>query len=182
METTMNETRAISESTEECCPKFDPSRWNNIQHKWENKLFLKDSIPEIFHMPLPGSYGKVITRMWNKAEKAGAAPDRQDFLLLAYDPSPFKSELYMSITKEVPGEENVRISGNFISKVFDGPYSKVPAYIREMNGFLASKKKTAKKFYFYFAYCPKCAKKYGHNYIVALAELSENHAVHSAVL
>lgn len=77
----------------------------------------------------------------------------------------------MAITKEIPGEENVKLSGNFISKVFDGPYNNVPSYMKEMNEYLASVNKAAKKYYFYYAYCPKCAKKYGHNYIVALAEV-----------
>ena len=171
MKTATNEVQTINEPKAECCPEFDPVLWNNVEHKWKDRLFLKDSVPEVFHIPLPGTYGKAITRMWEKAEEAGAAPDRKDFLLLAYDPSPFKSELFMSITKEILGAENVRLSGTFISKVFDGPYNKVPSYIKEMNGYLASTRKVAKKYYFYFAYCPKCAKKYGHNYIVALAEV-----------
>lgn len=172
----MHKPMAASETTETCCPEFDPALWNNVEHKWENKLFLKDSVPEVFHFPLPGTYAKAVSRMWKKAEDAGAAPDRKDFLLLAHDPSPFKSELFMSVTKEVPGEQNVRLSGTFISKVFDGPYHKVPAYIKEMNGYLASRRKAPVKLYFNFAYCPKCAKKYGHNYIAVLAEVKENHS------
>jgi len=33
------------------------------------------------------------------------------------------------------------------------------------------KGKTARKYYFYFNTCPKCAKAYGHNYAVALAQV-----------
>jgi hypothetical protein len=183
METTMQEKPIISDAADECCPKFEPSLWNEVEHEWQNKLFLKDTVPEIFHFPVPGTYSKAITRMWKKAEDAGAAPDRKDFLLLAYDPSPFKGELFMSITKEVPGAENVRLSGTFVSKVFDGPYHKVPGYIKEMDQYLKANNKVATKYYFSFAYCPKCSKKYGHNYIVALAEVTKVHAhVDSAVL
>lgn len=171
MKTTVQENEPITVSDELCCPEFDPAPWENKEQTWNNKLFLKDSVPELLHIPLPGIYGKAITHMWKKAQDAGAAPDLKDFLLLAHDPSPFKGELYMSITKEIPGEENVRLSGTFISKVFDGPYNKVPSYIKETDKYLASINKTAKKYYFYYAYCPKCAKKYGHNYIVALAEV-----------
>jgi hypothetical protein len=156
---------------EVCCAELDTRLWNNVEHKWTNKIFLKDSVPEVFHIPLPGSYHKVVTRMWKKAEEAGAAAAPKDFMLLAYDPTPFKSELLMSITKEIPGEEIVKLSGKFISKVFDGPYNNVPKFMKEMNGYLASLRKTAKKHYFYFAYCPKCAKKYGHNLIVDIAEV-----------
>lgn len=109
--------------------------------------------------------------MWKKAQDAGAAPEMKDFLLLAYDPSPWKSELYMSVTKEVPDAENVRFTGTFISKVFDGPYNHIPKYLNEFRRYLVLKDLTAKKYYFYYTYCPKCAKKYGHNYIVAFAEI-----------
>ena len=170
MKTTMEENDILTES-DVCCPVFDPVPWDNKKHKWEEKLFLKDSVPELFHFPLPSMYGKVITRMLKKATDANAAPDMKDYLLLAHDPSPFKSELFLSITKEIPGEQTVKISGTFLSRVFDGPYNHVPKYMKEMDGYLASLKLKAKKYYFYFAYCPKCAKKYGHNYIVALAEV-----------
>lgn len=162
---------AVAEERNVCCPEFNPSRRDNKRHVWLNKIFLKDSVPELFHIPLPSVYGKVITRMWKKADEAEVLPAPDDFLLLAYDPSPFKSELLLAINKEIPGEDNVKLSGTYMSKVFDGPYNHVPTYLKEMNGYLASLKLKAMKHYFYFAYCPQCAKKYGHNYIVDVAEV-----------
>lgn len=94
-----------------------------------------------------------------------------DFLLLAYDPSPWKSELYMSVLKDVSGGENVRLSGTFLSKVFDGPYKSVPEWIKEMEKYVSEKGMTMKKHYFHFAYCPKYSKKYGHNYAVCFPEV-----------
>jgi effector-binding domain-containing protein len=155
----------------ECCPEFDPKPWDYVTHDWKDKPFIRDYIGQFFHMPLPSQMRKVIGRMWKKAQDAGAAPEMKDFLLLAYDPSPWKSELYMSVTKEVPGAENIKFTGTFISKVFDGPYNHVPKYLNEFRRYLALTDKKAKKYYFYFTYCPKCVKKYGHNYIVAFAEI-----------
>jgi hypothetical protein len=77
----------------------------------------------------------------------------------------------MLVNHEVPGADNVRLSGTYFSKVFDGPFNEVPQYIREMDIHLNSEGKLARKYYFYFTTCPKCAKKYGHNYIVGLAEI-----------
>jgi hypothetical protein len=156
---------------QECCPVFDPEPWDQKIHQWHEKPFIRDYLPQLFHMPLPSMMGKVIGRMWKKAQDAGATSELKDFLLLAYDPSPWKSELYMNVTKEVEGAENVKITGTFVSKVFDGPYNKVPKYIREFDSYLVSIGKKAGKLYFYFTTCPKCAKKYGHNYIVAFAEV-----------
>jgi hypothetical protein len=163
----MNQTK----ETQECCPVFDPNPWDNKPHDWVNKPFIKDHLPQLFHIPFPPMMGKVIGRMWNKAQESGAAPEIKDFLLLAYDPSPWKSELYMAVSKEVPDADNVAITGTFFSKVFDGPYNHVPKYIKEVDSYLTCQGTKAKKYYFYFTTCPKCAKKYEHNYIVAFAEM-----------
>jgi hypothetical protein len=155
----------------ECCPEFNPVPWDNVTHEWKDKLFIKDYVPQIFHIPLPGVINKVMARMCKRAQDAGADTETKDFLLLAYDPSPWKSEFHLLVTKEVEGAENVKLNGTFISKVFDGPFSAIPKFIKQMDAMLANNGKKSKKYYFYYTTCPKCAKKYGHNYIVAFAEV-----------
>ena len=156
---------------QECCPEFNPEPWDNKTHEWINKPFIRKNLPQFMHVPLPFIYAKTLGKMWKDAQDAGAAPEIKDFLLLAYDPSPWKSELFMNVTKEVPGAENIKLTGTFISKVFDGPYNHIPKYLNEFRSYLESVEKKAKKYYFYYTTCPKCAKKYGHNYIVAFAEI-----------
>jgi hypothetical protein len=158
-------------NTDACCPIFDTVPWDEKTHQWKEKLFIKDTVPQLFHMPLPWTVNRTIGRMWNQAEQAKAAPNIKDFLILAYDPSPWKSEFYLAVTKEVPGAENHELSGTFLSKVFDGPFHAVPQWIKEMDQYIASKGKKTQKYYFYFTTCPKCAKKYGHNYVVAFAQV-----------
>ena len=157
--------------TKECCPKFDPQPWEKITHQWNNKPFLFDTVPQFLHIPLPGLYRKALARMWERAQALGIATDVKDFMLLAYDPSPWKSELYLAVTKELPESDVVKLTGTYVSMVFDGPYSGVPGYIKTMDGYLDTLKKKSKKYFFYFTTCPKCAKKYGHNYVVAVAEV-----------
>jgi len=156
----------------ECCPKFDPSPWDGKTHVWRDRLFIKGSVPEFFHMPFPPMIGRLVGRLWKQAQDAGADPELKDFLMLAYDPSPWKGEIYISVTKEVPNADNVKMSGTYISKVFDGPYNAVPKWIKEMDGFLAKQGRKALKYYIYNTTCPKCAKKYGHNYSVAFAQVA----------
>jgi hypothetical protein len=162
---------SIAVDSEVCCPQFHPERWDNVRHSWYQKLFLKDSVPELFHIPFPGTYEKAIARMWKKAKDADAAPEAKDFLLLAHDPSSFKGELYMSVTKEMPGGQTVTLTGIFFSRVFEGGYGDVRKFLHQMNNFLELNEMIASKHYIYFPYCPKCAKKYGHNYIVVLSQL-----------
>ena len=154
-----------------CCPEFDSTPWEGTTHEWTDKLFIKDSVRQILHKPLPSSMKRTIERIWEKVNEAGAAPDAGDFLLLAYDPSPWKSELYMAVTKNVPGQETVTLPGTYLTKVFDGPYNSPPKWIREMDEFLDARGKKAKKYLFYFTTCPRCAKIYGHNYAVVFAKV-----------
>jgi hypothetical protein len=155
----------------QCCPKFDIERWHDKEIIWENKLFIKDTMCQFMHMPLPGAFGRTVGRMWKKIEDAGANPDTGDFLMLAAESSPWKGELYINVTKEIPNAENVKLSGTYVTKVFDGPYNAVPKWIKEMNQYVNQKGKTVKKYYFYYTTCPKCAKIYGHNYVVTFAEV-----------
>lgn len=156
---------------DQCCLKFDPKPWDQKTHYWKNKLFIKETVPQLFHMPFPPMIGRMIHRQWKKAQDAGADPKMKDFLWLSYDPSPWKSEHYIAVTRKVPNAINVKITGTFISKVFDGSYNAVPKWAKEMDEYLEKKNKKAKKYYFYFTTCPKCAKKFGHNYVVAFAQV-----------
>jgi len=153
-----------------CCPKFNPEPWDGRTLEWKNKPFILRTTPQIFHMPLLPLYARTVARMWERTRGAGAALPEADFLLLAHDPSPWKSELYMATATEVPGERNVTLSGTFFCRVFDGPYRGVPKWIREVNGQVAGQGRRVLKYYIYFTTCPKCARIYGHNYSIVLAE------------
>jgi hypothetical protein len=161
----------MSENTEICCSPLDIERYQNKEHVWKNKPFVKAYVKQIFHIPL--NMGKVITDTFAKITEAKAETQVEDFLMLAYDPSPWKSELYFTVMKNIPDMENVTLSGKYISKVFDGPYNAVPQWIAEFDEYLNKKNLKALKYYFHYAYCPKCAKKYGHNYVVAFAQIEE---------
>jgi hypothetical protein len=71
----------------------------------------------------------------------------------------------------VPSENMTAISGTFLSKVFEGSFSKMKSWIAEMNNTVAAENKEIKKLFFYYTTCPKCAKKYGKNYVVLLAQI-----------
>jgi hypothetical protein len=155
----------------QCCPKFDPAYYDGKTHHWNKKNFVKADVIQFMHMPL--NMGPVIGKTWKIIDEAKAAPADKDFLILMYDPSPWKSELYFTTTKEIPDANNVTLSGEFYSKVFDGPYQDVPKWYKAMEDWAKENKKKIVKQYFHYAYCPKCSKKYGHNYCVAFAQLEK---------
>lgn len=156
----------------ECCPEFNVKKWDEKIFNWNNKSFLKESIPTFFHIPLPSMIGQKITKMFNLAEKANKNEvNKQDTLVLFRDPSAFKSEIFLSVTGNVPEAQNTKISGSFEAKVFDGGYNSIPKFIKQMDEYLAKKQKKAKDYYVHYAYCPGCAKKFNHNYMVLFAEV-----------
>lgn len=45
-------------------------------------------------------------------------------------------------------------------------------FIKEMDTNIKSQNKKANKYYLHYAYCPKYAKDFGHNFIVLFADLT----------
>ena len=158
----------LNEQTETgCCPRFNPEPWQEKEIIFKDKLFIKDHVRSFMHIPL--NFGQVMTRNMKKIEEAGA--DTPEPLVLSDEKSLWSSDVYIAVSKEVPGAEMAKISGNFLSKVFEGSYGSTPKWVRAMNDFIKSRSKEAKKLYFFYTTCPKCAKVYGKNYTVLLAEV-----------
>ena len=82
-----------------CCLRFNPEPWNDKEITWENKLFLKDRVKSFFHIPL--NFGQVMVKNMEKIESAGALVAEP--LVLSDENSLFGSDLYIAVSKEVPG-------------------------------------------------------------------------------
>ncbi|WP_422080970.1 hydrolase [Ulvibacterium sp.] len=164
----------MEQAKKECCPTFDSEKWDGKTFKWDHKKFIKASVPTLFHIPLPPMIGKKITKMVKLAEEAQKlAKDEEDILLLFMDPNAFKSDIFLSVTGTVPNTKNTTLSGTFVSKVFDGPFNSVPKFMKQMDSYLDTSGEKAKNYYVHYAYCPKCAKEKGHNYMVLFAEVKD---------
>lgn len=162
----------MEKQDQECCPEFDVQKWDKKTFHWKDKLFIKETMPTLFHIPFPPTIGKKTMRMHGLAVNANATiPDKTDALILFRDPSAFKSEIYYAVTKEVDGANNTSVSGTFEAGVFDGPYNAVPRFLKQMDLYLKEKGQTAKDYYVHYAYCPKCAKEKGHNYMILFAQV-----------
>ena len=157
---------------EDCCPRFNPKKWDKKTFNWKDKKFIKETIPTFFHIPSIKTISKKIEGMGDLIRKSDAAiPKKEDTLILFRDPSAFKSEIYWSVGKKVDGANNITISGRFMAMVFDGPNNAIPKYIKEMEEYLKEKNEKAKDYLVHYAYCPKCAKKFRHNYMILFAKI-----------
>lgn len=150
-----------------CCPRFNPEPWDGKTLTWQGKRFVKDRVTSLFHIPL--NYGAVMTRVDATIRAAGARLEEP--VMLTDENSLWGADVFVEVGKDVPGAKMVTISGTFMSKVFEGPFSEVGHWVKAMKAWLKSEDKRFGKLYFYYTTCPNCAKKYGKNYVVLLAQI-----------
>jgi hypothetical protein len=150
-----------------CCPKFHPDRWDEKEITWEDKKFVKARVRSFFHIPL--NFGSVMKRTVARIEAADAKP--AEMVVLADENSLWGSDVYVDVTADVPDATIATISGTFLTKVFEGPYSNIGTWIREMQQYVTGRGREMKKLYFYYTTCPRCARVYGKNYVVLLAQI-----------
>ena len=149
-----------------CCPRFNPETWNEKEVTWQDRLFLKDHVRSFFHIPL--NFGKMMVKNMERIKSADALPPQP---LMLSDDSLWGADVYIAVGKEVPGAEMVKMSGTFLSKVFEGSYRNTGKWVKEMQAYTKAKGKELKKMYFFYTTCPACAKVYGKNYVVLLAQI-----------
>ena len=102
-------------------------------------------------------------------EAVGAVAD--ETIVLSDENSLWGADVYIAVSKDVPGARMVTLSGTYLARVYEGPYRNMRNWIAEMKSFVAGKGEHLQKLYFFYTTCPKCAKKHGKNYVVILAEV-----------
>ncbi len=152
---------------QECCPKIEPSQWDDKTLEWQNKRFVRASVRTLFFMPM--NFGGVMRKLDKKVREAGA--NIQDNLCLADHTSKWNMDLYLAVDKAIPGAENTQISGKFYSKIYEGPFSDTGKWCKEYERIVKNKGMDIKKWYMWYTTCPKCAKKYGKNYVAIMGQV-----------
>ncbi len=151
-----------------CCARVDMATWNEREISWHDKLFLKDHVRAVMHIPL--NMGSVMARDQKAIEDAAAYPE--DPLWLSDEVSPWGSVMYVAINHPVPGAETVKLSGKFLTKVFEGPYRDVGKWLKEMDAYVSGKGYETTRHLFFYATCPHCAKHFGKNQVVLFSQVA----------
>lgn len=158
----------MSVNTTGCCPKFNPEGWDAQELHFRDKLFVRAKTHSVMHVPI--DMGKVFTRVQKHMEEAGAFDD-SDFIVLSRDTSAFAGEHMFAVPDAVPEEEMTTLTGDFVTKVFEGPYKQAPHWYEQMAQLVRARGHEPKSIWFFYTTCPKCAKVYGKNYVVGVAEV-----------
>lgn len=91
--------------------------------------------------------------------------------MLSDEASPWRSELYIDVSRPVPGAEMEALSGAFLTRVFDGPFKDAPRWAAETKAWAVARGRRVDKLYFGYTTCSAYAKAYGHNYVVMFAKV-----------
>lgn len=157
----------MAENTEICCPEFIPAPWDDKIIEWNNRRFIKGKVRTMFFMPM--NFGKVIRKLDEKIRNSGSSVE--DWLCLSDHTSKWNMDIYLAVDKEIKGVENVMLTGKFYSRVYEGPFKDTGKWCDDFKKQAEAKGLKIKKWYMWYTTCPKCAKKYGKNYVVIISEI-----------
>ena len=152
---------------DECCAPFLPTLWDGKTFEWDHKKFIKNKVFTLFYMPV--NFGAVMMRSSAAIEKSGSKI--LDEMWLAEHTSLWNIYLYTAVDKEVADSENIAMSGKYISKVYEGAFKEVGAWDNDFKHYVKESGNTLLKTYQWYTTCPKCAKKYGKNYVVFVGQI-----------
>lgn len=158
----------MSDNPTGCCPRFQPDGWDRQELHFRDKKFLLATTLSAMHIPL--NMGRVFSRVQRHIDEAGAGPEG-GFLVLSKENSAWSAEHYFAVSRDVPDEHMVTLSGDYLTRVFEGPYSEAGHWQDEMKALAREKGKEPGEVYFFYTTCPRCAKAYGRNYVVGVVEL-----------
>ena len=117
---------------------------------------------------MPINFGAVMKRLNACVEKAGAT--MPEWLCLSDHTSKWNMNLYLAVDKEIPQANNIKLSGNFYSRVYEGNFNETGKWSADFEVQAKIKGVKIDKMYMWYTTCPKCAKKYGKNSVVIIAK------------
>lgn len=153
-----------------CCAIPDVAAWDEQGVTFKNKLFIRGYTRSIMYVPL--NMSRVMAKLQHQAEDANAEMPPEQAMILSREISPWKAEHLYAVSHTVDGADNVALSGTYLTKVFEGPFKNAGQWHKQLIEFVGEHHKAATNTYFFYTTCPNCAKHYGKNYVIGLAQIA----------
>lgn len=150
-----------------CCPEFNPEPWNDKVLNWEDKKFIRERVRTFYYMPM--NYGSVMKRIDKLFNKAGI--EVSDQVSLSHHTSKWNMDIYIEADKEIPGADNHILNGKYYCRVYEGKFKDTGKWCKDHEEKAIKKGLRVTKWYMWYTTCPKCAKKYGKNYVAVIGEV-----------
>jgi hypothetical protein len=141
---------------QDCCKILSPQEWDKKEIIWRDKPFYRDKYWSFLHVPL--DFGRKIVRGLEKIKEAGLASEQ---MVLSKGDGLWGGDMLIPISRNAERFETEVITGKFFTRLFEGHYGDMRKWISETKKWCKGKGFDVQEFIFWYATCPKCAKKYG---------------------
>ena len=153
---------------EKCCPKLVKEDWDRKEVQWKEKPFHKTKYYSLFHIPI--NFGGVVKKAMEEIASRGL--DEEQVMMFSKEDSMFSSTLLLSLRGDAEDLETVKLSGRYISMIFENGYRQTSKWIGKVRRYVEEQDKVAKELLFWYVTCPRCAKKYGKTQTVIFAKVA----------
>ena len=142
--------------SDECCKILSSSEWDKKEIVWRDKPFLKSHYFAFLHVPV--NLGAKIVASMRKIKEAGLGAEQ---MMLSRNDGMWGADMLIPIKNKTDIFDIEVITGRFFTRLFDGHYGDMGKWIRETRIWSRGKGFEPDEFIFWYATCPKCAKKRG---------------------
>jgi hypothetical protein len=128
--------------------------WDQKEIVWRDKPFYKSRYRAFLHVPI--NIGKKISEGMKIIEKAGLTSEP---MVLSKNDTMWGAEILIPISARTGRFGTEIVTGRFLTRLFEGHYADAKKWIKETKKYCESRRHKAREFIFWYATCPKCAKK-----------------------
>ena len=153
---------------EKCCPKLIKGDWDKKEVQWKEKPFYKTKYYSLFHIPI--NFGGVVRKAMEEITSRGL--DEEPVMMFSKEDSMFSATLLISLRRDAKDLETVKLSGRYISMIFENGYRQTSKWVGEVRRYVEGQGKVAKELLFWYVTCPRCAKKYGKTQTVIFTKVA----------
>ena len=149
-----------------CCPKFNPVPWKEREVTLDDRYFIKKRVRTFNYMPL--NFGSVMTKAQQEIEAHGAKVVEN--MALSEHVSKWKMEVFIAVDRNIAELKTFQIHGKLLANVYEGPFKDTGIWTKDFERLAKNKEFPIGRWFMWYTTCPKCAKKYGENYVVILGQ------------
>jgi len=150
-----------------CCQSFDPKEWDKKNFKWKKKRFVKSKAFCFLGNPI--GYKKAVVEILKKVRAVSA--NVPNLMCLSEDIKKWNMDILMAVDRDIPDSLMVELSGEFVSRVYEGELKKKKIWDSDFQEYVSSKKVKIDKIFRWFVTCGKCSRRFKKNYVVYIAGL-----------
>ncbi len=142
--------------SQDCCKILSPAEWDKKELVWRDKPFYRSRYWSFLHVPV--NLGRKIIEGTRRIGEAGLTAEP---MMLSRNDGLFGGDILIPIKNKTDVFDIELITGRFFTRLFEGHYGDMRKWIRETRDWCREKGFEPEEYIFWYATCPRCAKKRG---------------------